>query len=93
MGTVSVFCLVLLPGLVVPWAMDGSVFVRCLGDGFDFDEGAGGEVGDFDAGAGRLRSEVLTVDGVERREVVDVLQEAGIGLAWANTRGSLNSPS
>ena len=32
-----VFCLVLLPGLVVPWAMDGSVFVRCLGDGFDFD--------------------------------------------------------
>ena len=53
------------------------VLVRRLCDAFDFDEGAGGEVRDLDAGAGRLRGEVLTVDSVERREVVDVVQEAG----------------
>ena len=57
--------------------MYGSVFVRCLCDGLDFDESAGGKVGDFDAGAGRLRGEVLGVDGVERREVVDIIQETG----------------
>ena len=40
--------------------MDGSVFVCYVCDGLDFDEGAGGEVGDFDADGG---FEVLAVDG------------------------------